>query len=339
MTGSDADAQVTVRAFANLALVKYWGKADRAHNLPATPSIGVNLEELSLETVVRRGGRDRTVDIDPEDVRVVVNGEVQPPERYGDFVRAFRQATGYDGVLEAESVGSFPQEAGLASSAAGFAALAVGCAEIAARNGGRRLDRNELSAVARVGSGSAARAVVGGFSLLPAGGTHAHQIAPADAWPELRVVVAVVTTAAKATPSRDAMESTRRTSPYYAAWVQDAAEVAAEAEERIAARDIEGLGELMRVSYLRMHATMLAARPPIRYWLPGSLEVLTVCDELRRRGIAAFETMDAGPQVKILTTAAQAPQVVEALGRVALAADPLVCRIADAPQVLSEVSS
>ncbi|MFW5785615.1 MAG: diphosphomevalonate decarboxylase [bacterium] len=339
MTGSTAAVPVAVRAFANLALVKYWGKSDRARNLPATPSIGVNLEKLSLETVVRPAQDERNVDIDPKEILVVVNGTAQPTERYAPFVLAFREATGYEGALEAVSSGSFPQGAGLASSAAGFAALAVGCAEVAARNGCRRLNPQEISAVARVGSGSAARAVVGGFSLLPAGGAYAYQIAPADAWPQLRIVVALVTTAEKATPSRDAMETTRRTSPYYPAWVQDAAALAKDAEARIAARDLEGLGELMRLSYLRMHATMLASRPPVRYWLPGSMEVLALCEELRGSGVAAFETMDAGPQVKILTTAEDAARVVEALGTVELAAAPLVSRITGAPRVLSEVSS
>ena len=39
----------TARANVNLALVKYWGKRDRALNLPATGSISLTLDGLSVE--------------------------------------------------------------------------------------------------------------------------------------------------------------------------------------------------------------------------------------------------------------------------------------------------
>jgi len=45
---------------------------------------------------------------------------------------------------------------------------------------------------------------------------------------------------------------------------------------------------------------MLAARPSIVYWLPATLAVIQACHELRRSGTGAWETIDAGPQVKIL---------------------------------------
>jgi diphosphomevalonate decarboxylase len=49
-----------------------------------------------------------------------------------------------------------------------------------------------------------------------------------------------------------------------------------------------------------MHASAMAADPPVLYWLPASLDIIQVCAALRARGVGAWETMDAGPQVKIL---------------------------------------
>ncbi|TMA98790.1 MAG: diphosphomevalonate decarboxylase, partial [Deltaproteobacteria bacterium] len=46
----------TARANVNLALVKYWGKRDRALNLPATGSISLTLDGLSVEASVAFGG-------------------------------------------------------------------------------------------------------------------------------------------------------------------------------------------------------------------------------------------------------------------------------------------
>lgn len=331
---SEDSSPVGVKAFANLALVKYWGKQDSVRNLPATPSIGINLQELFVETEIEVASPTPGTEPDAQpDLTVEVNGDLQPPERYASFMQALKETSGFQGRLRARSRSSFPPGAGLASSAAGFAALAVGAAVLAERSGGRELSERERSAVARVGSGSAARGVIGGISLFPAGAEHAEQIAPASAWPELRVVVATVTTAAKSISSRRAMESTRDSSPYYRAWLDDAELLKDEALRAIDGRDLEALGEVIRVSYLRMHATMLAARPPVRYWLPVSVQVLEVCEELRRQGVAAYETMDAGPQVKIITNTVDKDRVKEALLQLPLATAPVVTAIAGAPEV------
>ena len=69
----------------------------------------------------------------------------------------------------------------------------------------------------------------------------------------------------------------------------------------------------MRASYLRMFGTMLAADPPINYLLPQSLRVLEVLEELRAAGVGAWETMDAGPQVKIVCLAKDVERIRGAL--------------------------
>jgi len=329
----EAGESVRVRAYANLALVKYWGKRDSLRNLPATPSIGINLTALQVDTQLRDTGLRRSDG--SGEITVTVDGLAQESARYAGFMRALAETAGFSGDIVAVSRGSFPAGAGLASSAAGFAALAVGCAELAKRSGGPSLSEEEISALARVGSGSAARAVIGGFSLFAAGATHATQLADARHWPELRVVIATVTTRAKDLSSRSAMERTRHTSPYFSAWVSDSGKMADEAMRRIAERDLEALGDLVRASYARMHATMLGAQPPIRYWSPVSLEVLDACEELRRRGVPAFETMDAGPQVKILTSAEHVAEVLTGLEGIALAGKPVVSSIAGAPELVS----
>ncbi|MDX9958526.1 MAG: hypothetical protein RBT68_08810 [Spirochaetia bacterium] len=131
----------------------------------------------------------------------------------------------------------------------------------------------------------------------------------AEHWPELRILVAVTSTAPKADSSRGAMERTRLSSPYYGPWVHDAKRVSAEAMTALGRRDLQRLGELARLSYLRMHAAAMAADPPVLYWLPASLGVIQVCATLRARGTGAWETMDAGPQVKILCLQADLARV------------------------------
>src|SRR5207249_4379553 len=130
-----------------------------------------------------------------------------------------------------------------------------------------------LSALARRGSGSAARSIFGGFVEWYRGeradgvDSFAEPLAAIDHW-DLRTVVAVTSTAPKAVSSRDGMLRTAA-SPFYPAWVAGAEADLAEARAAIRARDIEALGLVAEHSALKMHAAALAARPPPGYWRAG----------------------------------------------------------------------
>ena len=281
---------VTGTASPSLALTKYWGKEEGGANVPATSSLAVTLDGLSTTTHLQRTTGADTV---------IVDGEPQPEARFASVFEALRAETGSDNHFLAESSNDFPTAAGLASSSSGIAALV--CAGDALL--GSELPRWKLSRIARVGSGSAARAVFGGFTALPAGGTEARQLHPPEYWPELRIVAAVLKGGGKALSSREAMERVRRSSPFFPAWKAAAEELFAEAREALSLRDLERLGHATRLSYLRMFSTMFAADPPVFYWEPRSIAVIRLCEELRRDGVPAYETMDVGPQVKVVTTA------------------------------------
>ena len=289
-----------MRAAPSLALVKYWGKSDAGRNLPATSSLAVTVTGLYTEVCLREGsGSDR----------LRVDGTVVPAARHAPFFDAARATLGVAMSYRAEASNNFPGAAGLASSASLFAALALGCAALA----GGDISRERLSALARVGSASAARALWGGFSALEAGSECAGGAFPEDHWPELRLLVAVTSRRRKPLPSREAMLHVAATSPYYPAWVATAEATFQAALEAVRARDLQRLGPHMRASFLRMFGTMLAADPPINYLLPQSLRVLEVLEELRVAGVGAWETMDAGPQVKIACLANDVDRIRAAL--------------------------
>ena len=292
-----------VRAAPSLALVKYWGKSDAQRNLAATSSLAVTVTGLNTEVCVQEGS-----DAD----HLTVDDALVPVERHRPFFDAARAALGVATRYRAVARNNFPGAAGLASSASLFAALAVGCAEMAGVDSSKEA-RVRVSALARVGSASAARAVWGGFSALEAGAEAAANVFPAEHWPELRLLVAITSRGRKPVPSRDAMLHVAATSPYYDAWVTTAQATFQAALEAVRARDLEQLGPHMRTSYLRMFGTMLAADPPINYLRPQSLRVLEVLEALRAAGIDAWETMDAGPQVKIACLAADVDRIRAAL--------------------------
>jgi diphosphomevalonate decarboxylase len=305
----------TVTAFAgtNIALVKYWGKRDAGLNLPATGSLSLTLAELGSETTVRF---DRDAG-DGDGDRVLLGGSPAEP-RFAGRVRAFldlvRALAKIDLPAEVATRNTVPTAAGLASSAAGFAALALA----ASRAAGLRLRPAELSALARRGSGSAARSIFGGFVEM-APGTRAdgsdavaHSLADQSHW-DVRLCVAITAAGEKVIGSTAAMERTARSSPYYAAWLASVPADLALARAAVAGRDLASLGAVAERSATRMHACALAADPHILYWNPATLAALATVKELRARGTRAYFTIDAGPHVKVLCATADAPAVSAAL--------------------------
>jgi diphosphomevalonate decarboxylase len=310
-------------AHPSLALAKYWGKRLGGINIPATTSIAITLSALSSTT------RARVRPLSDGD-RISIDGVPADLRRFAPLFDALRDWVRVHGgtptAYEVESENSFPTAAGLASSSSGIAALVTSVAkasrvEVALDDEATRV---ELSALARIGSGSASRSVFGGYTRWKAGASAAEQILPVDWWPDLRVVVLPVARAPKPISSRDAMNLTRDTSPYYAQWVADAETGAKDVEHALREREIRSLGEAMRRSTMRMFATMLAANPPIIYWSPETIAVLRELDRARRDGVPAYETIDAGPQVKVATLAPYVDAVIDRT-RAWTAADPIEC--------------
>jgi diphosphomevalonate decarboxylase len=67
-----------------------------------------------------------------------------------------------------------------------------------------------------------------------------------------------------------------------------------------------------------MHAMAWTSNPPIVYWRPATLALWHAVSNLRAEGVGAWATMDAGPQVKVLTAAQDAETVAAALAPHAL---------------------
>ena len=303
----------TAVAGTNIALVKYWGKRDARLNLPAAGSLSLTLKELGTRTTVRFGAHLAEGD------RVRLNGrdaDEKTRTRVVAFLDLIRVLAGMDARAEVVTENTVPTAAGLASSASGFAALALA----ASRAAGLSLTPAELSALARRGSGSAARSIFGGFVVMNPGvladgsDAVAAPLADGDGWP-VRLVVAVTTEGPKSIGSTAAMERTARTSPFYAAWVDSVPRDVQDSAAAITARDFDQLGRIAERNAVRMHASAMAADPPILYWNTATWSAMQAVRDLRGSGIAAYFTIDAGPHVKVLCLAEDADAVQKALGQ------------------------
>ena len=298
--------RATARAQPNIALIKYWGKRDGQRNLPAVGSISVTLDELYTTMRVELDGA-----LDRDELQI--NGR-DARSMLPRVSRCLDTVLGADRLrARVTSESNFPIAAGLASSASSFAALVVA----ASRAGGRTSTVDELAGLAGRASGSAARSLYGGFVELrnTDDGIAVSTILDSDAWP-LRVVAAVTSTAAKPVGSGDAMELSRRTSPFYSRWVEEQDMDLATARDAIIVRDFGKLASVAEHNCLKMHSVMWASRPPVVYWNAATLACLERVRELQAQGVGAFFAIDAGPQVKVVCLPADESRVVDAVSTI-----------------------
>ncbi len=203
-------------AFSNIALIKYWGNRDDRLRLPSNGSISMNLGGLYARTQVafEAGLAQDTL---------LLNGKLETGkalERMAGFLDLVRERAKIDIYAHVSSENNFPTGAGIASSAAAYAALSL------AATRALELDLNEaeLSRLARRGSGSACRSVPGGFVEWLAGtdeaSSYAVSIAPPDHW-RLVDCIAIVEPKPKATGSTEG-HHLAATSPLQSARVADA---------------------------------------------------------------------------------------------------------------------
>ncbi|MCL2625335.1 MAG: diphosphomevalonate decarboxylase [Cystobacterineae bacterium] len=303
---ANASGKATAVAHSNIALVKYWGKRNEALVLPWQSSLSVTLAPLEVKTTVAFGAPEDSVQLNGKEAKGSERARVLA------LTEVVRQNMPHLGPARICSEGNFPASAGLASSAAAFAALALALRGAA----GLPLEVEATSVLARLGSGSACRSIQGGICVWQRGeredgaDSFARQHFGPGHWPALRMVAVILNREEKAVKSRDGMRNTVQTSPYYSAWTEAAEADIKPALEAIAVRDLEKLGALAERNAWRMHATSFAAAPPLSYMKPATLALLLALEEERRKGTAVWFTLDAGPNPVLLTEEAHVHKVL-----------------------------
>jgi len=302
-----ATAQADAFAPSNIALCKYWGKRDKQLNLPVNPSLSISLGEL--------GTRTRLSPVDANQDQVSLNGQLLALEsgfaaKVVQFVDLFRRAD--DARLLIQTHNSIPTAAGLASSASGFAALIKSIDQLY----GFGLTQQQLSAFARLGSGSASRSIFTGFVEWQMGvrddGMDSYAVPLSQHWPDFRIGLLTLTAAEKPVGSRAGMQRTVETAHLYQSWPLQAALDLQRLREAIEGQDFETLGATAEQNALSMHATMIASWPPLLYWQPSSVEAMQKVWQLRDQGLQLYLTMDAGPNLKLLFQAEDEVEVMAA---------------------------
>lgn len=297
------------KAYTNIALIKYWGKQDEELIIPSNSSLSLTLDAFYTITNVsfsKNNQKDRFY------LNKQLQNDQQSKKVY-QFLDLVRKKAQTDLFAEVTSYNHVPTAAGLASSASGMAALAGACNEALRLN----LSNEELSALARRGSGSACRSIFGGFVEWEKGNSDssslAHQIESNHWEDQLAMIFILVNDRPKIISSRLGMQQTVKTSSYFPIWVKEAEKDLIIAKNAIAYQDFEALGKVSEANALKMHATTLACEPPFSYWSPDSLRAMDEVRTLRQQGFSCYFTMDAGPNVKVLCQKNDAPAILQEL--------------------------
>src|SRR5664280_2234047 len=304
VSGKASHPHLTSQGFAhpNIAFIKYWGNRDEALRLPVNGSISMNLAGLETRTTVNFS------DLRQND-SLMLNGSKKNGaalQRVSDFLELVRRMAGIHSHAEVISESNFPTAAGMASSAAGFAALALAATKAAGIN----LDELGLSRLARRGSGSACRSIPTGFVEWQMGTSEANSYAVSIASPshwELVDCIAIVSSDPKSTGSAEG-HALAGTSPLQAARVADAPRRLEICRNAILRRDFAAFAEIVELDSNLLHAVMMTSHPALFYWQPASLTVMQAVRETRAKGHSVCYSVDAGPNIHVITEAAEKDQ-------------------------------
>ncbi|MEM1630418.1 MAG: diphosphomevalonate decarboxylase [Saccharolobus sp.] len=298
---------VTVSAPSNIALIKYWGKrGDERLNLPLNSSLSITLDDqLSVITKISLSDKDL----------IIVNGKIlseeESKEYAGRVIEKFREISNKDFHVRIESYAKFPVNAGLASSAAGIAALTFGLNELL----GLDLSLKELSKIARIGSGSACRSMFGGFVMWERGvrddgeDSYCYQLFPSDHWRELVDIIVILSEEEKKISSRKGMIRTTQTSELLECRLKFIEKTMKELIDAIKNKDEKKFYYYVMRHSNNMHAVILDSWPSFFYLNDTSLKIMEWIQDF---GKAAY-TFDAGPNPHILTTENNVPEILNFL--------------------------
>lgn len=283
-----------VKTFApvNIALCKYWGKRDTELNLPITNSLSLSLKQGTHTELSLHEGQHDLIILNNQ----IIDSDSAFAKRASAFLDLFRK----DIFFKLNITSEVPIAAGLASSASGFASLTLALNQLF----GFELSNQQLSILARLGSGSACRSIEPGFVEWHKGervdGLDSFAENLKISWPDLCVELLMINDSQKEISSREGMAHTVKTSILYKSWPSQVEKDLKDLKKALLKKDFTLLGETAEANALAMHATAIGARPPIHYSLPDTLFLMQKIWQLRQQGLEIYFTQDAGPNLKLL---------------------------------------
>jgi len=284
-----------VKSYANIAIIKYWGKKDPIKMIPATSSISLTLENLFTETEISFITREEAIEKTGQASDLLyINGELQNEEqikKIAKVVNLFRDDRSQ--LVKIDTTNNMPTEAGLSSSSSGLSAAIKACNKLFDKN----LSRGELAQISKFASGSSSRSFFGPIGMWD---KDTGEVSEVKTDLKLAMIVLVLNEEKKIISSRKGMALCMETSTSFDEWIRQSEIDFENMKKYLSEGDFSKVGELTEENALRMHETTKNANPPFTYLTEKSFEAMEYVRELRKQGERCYFTMDAGPNVKVL---------------------------------------
>ena len=294
---------VTVRSYANIAIIKYWGKKAEKEMVPATSSISLTLENMYTETTLSPLSADARAD------EFYINGQLQNEAEHIKMRKIIdRYRPEGAGFVRIDTKNNMPTAAGLSSSSSGLSALVKACNAYFQLG----LDRKELALEAKFASGSSSRSFYG---PIAAWDKDSGEIYPVETDLKLAMIMLVLEDQKKPISSRDGMKLCVETSTTFDEWIRQSEQDYKDMLVYLKENDFEKVGVLTEKNALAMHATTKTATPSFSYLTDASYEAMDFVRQLREQGESCYFTMDAGPNVKVLCLEKDLEHLSELLGQ------------------------
>ena len=296
----------------NIAFVKYWGNRDDTLRIPAADSLSMTLDSPTVEVTVESA---EMFSVHSE--RELTTKDLTRFQKHWKLSNTYlKPLTTYHLPLTTITIRSrIPPGIGLASSAAVFSALSCAYAQLLKEEYGITLSDQQISVLARLGSGSATRSVYGGFVALqtchtersrsvtrvknPIEDAKAIQIVDEHYWP-LHDIIIAPSLDEKKTGSTEG-HTLAYTSPFFENRLRTIPHRMAECTDAILSKDFEKLQHITEEDAWDLHRVAETSTPPLQYLSEETHRITREITDLRKREhLAVLYTMDAGPTVHLV---------------------------------------
>jgi diphosphomevalonate decarboxylase len=289
----------------NIALVKYWGK--HGNQLPCNASLSLTLSNAYTETQLTLSEKSaKEIEFDyffegqtnDKFSQRVLNYLKNQPE-FSDLLKNF--------ALRVDSQNSFPHSAGIASSASAFASIAA----IFLKASGNFTNDNfnqQVSRLARLGSGSACRSIYGSYAswgkLGEINGTSDEYATPVleihDNFKNMHDAILIVEDEPKKVSS-SVGHGLMNGHPFAEARFQQANEHCLEMFSTLKSGDFDKFIQIVEREALTLHAMMMTS---LDYYLlvkPNTVKIIEQLMQFRKdTKFPICFTLDAGPNIHLL---------------------------------------
>lgn len=311
-SGKVEDGAVSWSAPSNIALVKYWGKLE--NQIPANPSISFTLKNCKTITTLHFSKLEKPVS--DFDVEVFFENEKNESFR-PKILQFFKRVEQYLPFLKEykfriETENTFPHSSGIASSASGMAALSLCLMSIEKQLNPQMSSEffnKRASFLARLGSGSACRSIVGEMVVW---GKHENTAGSSNLFgveypyevhenfKNFQDTILLVDKGEKQVSS-SVGHNLMNNHPFAEQRFSQAHENLDKLQEIFKTGNLDEFISVVESEALTLHAMMMTSNPYFLLMKPNTLAIINKVFEFRKTtGLHLCFTLDAGANVHLL---------------------------------------